>query len=221
MKTINHASRLTLLASLIAATAFTAACSSQQVKPAPVSVHNSPLEHSVIDATPQPVDTQDSAIADSIPMETNVTLVTSANISQEPLEMAEVDNSDDEPNTTMDTSRPGRLVFKFGFNQSQLDEDNRQIVEQHGRFLAEHPEIKLVINGHSDTQGDSRYNDILAQKRAEHVADLLMNQGVTKEQIEILSWGSSAPIADAQHHRDQRRVELNYVDEYVAQSTTE
>ena len=223
MKTIIRTSRLTLLASLIATTALSSACSSQQVKPAPAPLEVA-LEHNVIDATPRSENIQDTSSTDSIPMVTDVTLVTSANISPEPPQIAEVDISDDAPDTAMDvtdTTRPGRLVFHFGFNQSQLDEENRQIVEEHGRFLAEHPEIKLVINGHSDTQGNSHYNDILALKRAEHVANLLTEQGVMKEQIEILSWGSSAPLADAHHHRDQRRVELNYVDEYLAQSRAE
>ena len=48
-----------------------------------------------------------------------------------------------------------------------------------------------------------------------------MSQGAMKEQIEMFSWGSNAPLADAQHHKDQRRVELNYVEEYWVQSTAE
>jgi len=215
--------RLSLLASLMAATAFTGACSSQQAKPVDPSTHASTIESSQIDATPVASDDTDANDPTAVPSVAEKTSSTHKQLSPEPLEMFVVDIPSDDSDmlNELEKSRPARLVFNFGFNQSQLDDENRLIVEQHGRFLAEHPEVRLVINGHSDTQGDSRYNDILSRKRAEYVADLMMEQGVMKEQIEVLSWGSSAPLVDAHHNREQRRVELNYVDEYLVQSAAE
>jgi peptidoglycan-associated lipoprotein len=211
MKSITHTTRLTVLATLIAA-ALTAACSSSQVKPESTDSHSSDSTSLQLN---MPVSSTDADTSDTI-LQAQIT-------SQEPSEKIRVDNQDSttESVSAVDESRPALLLFTFGFNQAKLDTDNQQIVEQHGRFLAEHPEIKLIINGHADQQGDSRYNDILAQKRAEHVADLLMSQGAMKEQIEILSWGSSAPLADARHNREQRRVELKYVDEYLVHSAVE
>lgn len=212
MKTFTHTTRLTVLATLIAA-ALTGACSSSQVKPESTVSHSS-------DSTSLQVSTPVSSTDTGT--NTTDTILQAQITAQEPSETITVDNQDGAPESVsaVEESRPALLLFTFGFNQAKLDTDNQQIVEQHGRFLAEHPEIKLIINGHADQQGDSRYNDILAQKRAEHVADLLMSQGAMKEQIEILSWGSSAPLADA-HHREQRRVELKYVDEYLVHSAAE
>lgn len=119
------------------------------------------------------------------------------------------------------STRPERLTFHFGFDQAQLDEEHRQVVEQHGRFLAEHPEIRVIINGHADGQGNGHYNDLLSRKRAEHVAELLLAQGVSKEQIDVPGWGSSAPLTGAQHPRELRRVELKYLDEYWVHTTHE
>ena len=118
-----------------------------------------------------------------------------------------------------ETARPTQLRFHFDFDQSHLSAEDQAIIEQHGRFLSEHPELKIVINGHSDTLGAGRYNDILSQKRAEHVAQLLIAQGVSPEQIETLGWGSSSPLPQATRSRDQRRVELMYQDEYLVNST--
>lgn len=213
--------RLTLIAAIIATASLTSACSSTNVKPqqdrhpiamtatqsAPVILDATPAEHAEADVvetvTADSNDTENATPADILALDITTD--------------ADADNI----SAAEDTSRPARLTFHFGFNQTRLDDENRLIVEQHGRFLAEHPEIRLVINGHADGQGDSRYNQMLSQKRAEHVADLLLSQGAMKEQIEIFSWGSTAPLADAQHNRDQRRVELNYQEEYWAQSATE
>ncbi|MEZ5506577.1 MAG: OmpA family protein [Gammaproteobacteria bacterium] len=216
-----QSSRLTLIAAIIATASLTSACSSTNVKPqqdrhpiamttsqsAPVILDATPAEHAEADMV-EAVTTDGSAIEDVAPADILALDITTD---------ADADNI----SAAEDNSRPARLTFHFGFNQTTLDEENRLVVEQHGRFLAEHPEIRLVINGHADGQGDSRYNQMLSQKRADHVADLLLSQGVMKEQIEIFSWGSTAPLADAQHNRDQRRVELNYQEEYWAQSTTE
>ena len=219
MNTLFDSCRLTLLASLIAATTLATGCSSKQVAP---EISANTAEQSQSAGMPS-----SSNAADRINHEESITtsdiVADSTAITPEPTAHVTVDTMDtegDEANL-IDASRPARLTFNFGFNQAKLDADSQQIIEQHGRFLAEHPELKLVINGHSDAQGNSRYNDILAQKRAEHVADLLMSQGAVKEQIEILSWGSSSPLASAQHHREQRRVEIQYLDEYLVQSAAQ
>lgn len=224
MKTQHNPSRLKLLAALITAVTLSAACSSNAVKPVesspPVAMqtpakpanilHINPIE--TVDATPAEPLAIEPATEVTPPEDTGMTIMaTPATAADTAPDAAPAD----------DSARPARLTFNFGFNQAKLDADNQKIVEQHGRFLAEHPQIKLVINGHSDTQGDSRYNEALSSQRAEHVADLLLSQGAMKEQIEIFSWGSKAPLADARHHRDQRRVELDYVEEYWVQSSAE
>lgn len=205
-------SRLTLIAAIIATASLTSACSSTNVKPqqdrhpvAMTATRNAPAETDVAETVTVEINEGENATpADVLALD----ITTNA-------------NADNQAATAEDTSRPARLIFHFGFNQTTLDADNRLIVEQHGRFLAEHPEIRVTINGHADAQGDSHYNQMLSRKRAEHVADLLLSQGALKEQIDIFSWGSTAPLADAQHHRDHRRVELNYQEAYWAQSTTE
>lgn len=214
-----QSSRLTLIAAIIATASLTSACSSTNVKPQqdrhPIAMTAPQSAPVILDAAPAEAD-----LVEAVTAEIN----DSENATPADILALDITTNADTDNTvaaTEDNGRPARLTFHFGFNQTTLDDENRLIVEQHGRFLAEHPEIRLVINGHADAQGDSRYNQMLSQKRADHVADLLLSQGVMKEQIEIFSWGSTAPLADAQHNRDQRRVELNYQEEYWAQSTTE
>ena len=113
--------------------------------------------------------------------------------------------------------RPAKLVFPFGFNKSELSDDEKTIIKNHGSFLASHPSQSIVIHGHSDTQGDPRYNQFLSEKRAQHVAKLLKDAGAQDNQIEIFSWSSDSPADIAANYKANRRVELRYGQDYFAQ----
>ena|SRR3990167_236315 len=115
-----------------------------------------------------------------------------------------------------DTTRPAKNEFRFGLNQAKPDATDRAVLEQHGQFIAEHPEVRVTLHGHSDAQGNSLHNATLALKRAQAVAQILREQGVALEQIEIVSWGAVVPAPHGQDDADNRRVELDYNDEFLA-----
>jgi OOP family OmpA-OmpF porin len=62
--------------------------------------------------------------------------------------------------------------------------------------LKNFPEVKVEIQGHSDSMGDDAYNLSLSQKRAESVMTYLTTQGVPAAQLTAKGYGESAPIAD-------------------------
>lgn len=119
------------------------------------------------------------------------------------------------PATLDADSRPAKTLFKFGFDQKTLDAEAEAQLRQHGQFLAAHPDLKININGHADPQGDTNYNKFLARQRADYVAKLLAEEGVATEQMQVESWGADSPAQAATHHRDNRRVELIYEEEYL------
>lgn len=116
-----------------------------------------------------------------------------------------------------DEPRPAKLVFPFGFNKSELSDDEKSIIKNHGNFLASHPSQSIVIHGHSDSQGDRTYNQFLSEKRAQHVANLLKEAGAQENQIEVFSWNSDSPADVATNYKANRRVELRYGQDYFAQ----
>lgn len=124
------------------------------------------------------------------------------------------------PDADMD-DRPALTLFRFGFDKRELSEQDKDIVIQHGEFLAQHPDKKIQLHGHADAQGDPAYNQHLATQRANYVAGLLKAQGVSKEQIEIYSWGSDKPQANASGWKDNRRVELFYEESLMVNAQEE
>jgi adhesin transport system outer membrane protein len=78
--------------------------------------------------------------------------------------------------------------------------------------LANNPDTRAVVEGHTDSIGDPQYNLWLSQRRAEAVRQLLIDQhGVNPSQIIAVGRGEESPIANnrtADGRRLNRRVEL-------------
>lgn len=113
-------------------------------------------------------------------------------------------------------SRPSQKVVHFAFNQTQLSDEDSSLIEQHAQYLQENPDLRIRVNGHSDAQGNPVYNQSLSEKRAKKVAEQLKKMGIEKSRIEVVGWGSQSPLLETHHHRDDRRVELEYVESQFA-----
>jgi len=78
-------------------------------------------------------------------------------------------------------------------------------------LLAENPEIRIRITGHTDNVGSDRANQKLSEGRANSVRDDLIKRGISADRIEAEGKGESQPITtnDTEEGRAQnRRVEF-------------
>ena len=72
-------------------------------------------------------------------------------------------------------------------------------------------ESKIVVEGHTDSQGGATYNQDLSQRRAQTVRDYLVTRGISADRVTAQGFGLSRPIADnnsAEGRADNRRVEI-------------
>ena len=114
-------------------------------------------------------------------------------------------------------SQPEKRIFKFDFDLSELSENEKNIINKHANYLTNNPSQTITLHGHADSQGDPIYNQYLSEKRARYVANLLKQAGVQETQIEIFSWSSHSPADMVTNYKANRRVELKYSEDYVAQ----
>jgi outer membrane protein OmpA-like peptidoglycan-associated protein len=105
---------------------------------------------------------------------------------------------------------PGKHSIQFGSDQYEVSSEDVTVLKQHAEFLSSNPNLILTIAGHSDSQGSERYNQILSEKRAQRVADILMSYGAPQEQLIIDSYGETVPVKDRRDWNENRRVELQY-----------
>ena len=72
-------------------------------------------------------------------------------------------------------------------------------------------ESKIVVEGHTDSQGGATYNQDLSQRRAQTVRDYLVSRGISADRVTSQGFGLSRPIADnasAEGRANNRRVEI-------------
>lgn len=104
-------------------------------------------------------------------------------------------------------------VLYFDLDSSQIKDVDREIITVHAEFLAAHPDITVVLEGHADERGSREYNIALGEKRAKTVKQLMTLQGVAEAQIQVISFGEERPVAlghDASAWSLNRRVEILY-----------
>ena len=91
--------------------------------------------------------------------------------------------------------------------------DSIAILDQAIDALNRYPEIKVELNGHTDSIGTDAYNQGLSERRAQIVADYLTSHGVDASRITaVQGFGESQPIDtnDTKEGRARnRRTELN------------
>jgi len=79
------------------------------------------------------------------------------------------------------------------------------------KVLKENPELKLSIEGHTDSEGSENDNKLLSENRAKAVLDYLVQKGVSKKRLTALGYGEEKPIADnstSDGKAKNRRVEM-------------
>lgn len=78
-------------------------------------------------------------------------------------------------------------------------------------LMQQDPDSKMVVEGHTDSQGGDGYNQDLSQRRAQIVRDYLVGRGVAADRVSSQGFGSSRSIADnksAEGRANNRRVEI-------------
>lgn len=114
-----------------------------------------------------------------------------------------------EPTASESVTPPRNRTIYFDFNHDGPNAAADRLLAQHAEFLQQHPQLRVHLHGHSDTQGDPLYNDHLAIQRALVIAERLEMLGVHSDQIEVFGWGSANPVDPVDAGRN-RRVEFDY-----------
>ena len=81
----------------------------------------------------------------------------------------------------------------FGYDSSELDDEDRSVLDNQAKFLNQNPSLKVTIEGHCDERGTREYNLALGEKRASAVKDYLISVGINSERISVVSYGKERP----------------------------
>jgi outer membrane protein OmpA-like peptidoglycan-associated protein len=99
----------------------------------------------------------------------------------------------------------------FDTGQYSLKPAARERLARISGIVLAYPDLKLEIEGHTDSIGGDEYNQRLSEKRAASVRDYLANSGVSINNTVARGLGKSEPVADnktAAGRKLNRRVEM-------------
>jgi outer membrane protein OmpA-like peptidoglycan-associated protein len=99
----------------------------------------------------------------------------------------------------------------FDFNKYSLKPEAREKLAKVSGILLAYPDLKVQVEGYTDSIGSDQYNQKLSEERADTVRDYLVTQSVNNNNITAEGFGKTNPIADnstASGRAQNRRVEL-------------
>lgn len=99
----------------------------------------------------------------------------------------------------------------FDFNKYTLKPEARERLARISGIVLAYPDLKLQVEGYTDSIGSDEYNQTLSEKRAESVRDYLVSSGVSMNNVAAQGMGKADPVADnstAAGRKLNRRVEM-------------
>jgi peptidoglycan-associated lipoprotein len=85
----------------------------------------------------------------------------------------------------------------FNYNDDRLDASDVDIIDAHIEFMKQYPETTLQLHGHADERGSQDYNLALGDRRADSVAQIFIDNGISADRISVISFGENRPIDDS------------------------
>ncbi len=84
----------------------------------------------------------------------------------------------------------------FEFDKYDLTPAAKMKLDENLQVLQDNPNLKVVIQGNTDSIGTEAYNLTLSERRAQTVFDYLNSNGIAPERLQTVGYGFSRPIAD-------------------------
>jgi OOP family OmpA-OmpF porin len=104
------------------------------------------------------------------------------------------------------------INFKTG--SADITKDSHSVLDKTVQVLADYPDVKLEIGGHTDNVGKAEHNLELSQKRAESVKTYLVGKGISADRLTAVGYGMDKPLTANKTAADKaknRRTEFTLV----------
>lgn len=82
----------------------------------------------------------------------------------------------------------------FDFDSAVIKKEVAAVLNEAGKIAKNNPDLKITVEGHTDSTGPEAYNQMLSEKRAQAVADYLVNNaGVNVGNLTVVGYGELKP----------------------------
>src|SRR5215470_14606374 len=85
----------------------------------------------------------------------------------------------------------------FDFNKSTLKPEGKRVIDAEVIApMQSNPNLRALLEGHTDSIGSEAYNMKLSERRANAVKDYMVSKGISASRITTKGYGKTKPIAD-------------------------
>lgn len=105
-------------------------------------------------------------------------------------------------------------AVQFDTGKASLKTSSYPVLNQIANIMERYPNYNLIIEGHTDSQGEAETNQVLSENRAKACFEYLARKGVRTERMSYSGYGETQPIANNNSLTGRelnRRVEFNLV----------
>ncbi|OGU29618.1 MAG: hypothetical protein A2057_08745 [Ignavibacteria bacterium GWA2_35_9] len=108
----------------------------------------------------------------------------------------------------------GKIVTRgiyFDVGKATIKPESMGVINEIAKLMNDHPEIRLSVEGHTDSDGNDTFNQTLSKNRANAVKNALVSLGIELSRLEAAGWGESKPLNSnltPEEKANNRRVEF-------------
>ena len=105
---------------------------------------------------------------------------------------------------------PSSIIY-FKHNSNDIPQKAYETLDEIIKFTTSRPNLRITVEGFTDSRGDAVYNKQLSKYRADMVKSYLIGQGVSAARIDAFGRGAQNPLqsnASVEGRKQNRRVEI-------------
>jgi len=134
-----------------------------------------------------------------------------ADVKDEDLRQAESPEIDPAETPSADLIDDQKSIIYFEHNSNELPPKAYETLESIVKFTSQRPDLKITVEGYTDSHGDPVYNKQLSKYRADMVKNYLIGHGIEPSDIIAIGRGPQNPIKSNETfegRKQNRRVEI-------------
>ena len=102
----------------------------------------------------------------------------------------------------------------FDYDKSNVREEYYEQLKEIKKIILSHSDLRILVIGHTDSDGSNKYNESLSKRRAESIIRFFTSRGLRKDRIVIDFKGETVPIQSNETSKGKsmnRRVDFKFI----------
>lgn len=102
----------------------------------------------------------------------------------------------------------------FDYDKSNIKEEYHKQLKEIKKIILSHSDLRVLVIGHTDSDGSNSYNKDLSKRRAESIIKFFTSRGLRRDRIVIDFKGEMSPVqsnSTAEGKSKNRRVDFKFI----------